>query len=58
MADNIEDLDLYIENFLQNENVEEDDFDFFDFLTTIAFLEVAVFTAQLKTTIERYKNQE
>ena len=53
MPDNIEDLDLYISNFLEKEEIEEDDFDFFDFLTTIAFLEVTVFTARIESSIER-----
>ena len=53
MADNIEDLDQYIDNFIENNDVQEDDYDFFDFLLTLAFLDVAVFTAQLTSSIQR-----
>ena len=53
MADNIEDLDQYIDNFIENNDIQEDDYDFFDFLLTLAFLDVAVFTAQLTSSIQR-----
>ena len=53
MPDNIEELDSYISNFLETEDIEEDDFDFFDFLLTLAFFEVAIFTANIQSSIER-----
>ena len=53
MPDNIEELDSYISNFLETEEIEEDDFDFFDFLLTLAFFEVAIFTANIQSSIER-----
>jgi len=53
MPDNIEDLDNYILNFIEDEEIEEDDFDFFDFLLVLAFFEATIFTAQLQSSIER-----
>ena len=53
MPDNIEELDSYISNFLGNEEIDEDEFDFFDFLLTLAFFEVTIFTANIQSSIER-----
>ena len=53
MPDNIEDLDEYLNNFIETEEIEEDDFDFFDLLLTLAFFEVTIFVATLESTIER-----
>ena len=53
MPDNIEDLDSYILNFIESEEIEEDDFDFFDFLLTLAFFEATIFASQLQSSIER-----
>ena len=53
MADKAEELDLYIDNFLKQEEMEEDDFDFFDYLLTLAFFEVTIFASSLQSSIER-----
>ena len=53
MPDKIEELDSYISNFLGNEEIDEDEFDFFDFLLTLAFFEVTIFTANIQSSIER-----
>ena len=53
MPDNIEDLDSYLETFLGQEEIEQDDFDFFDYLFALALFEVTVFTANLQSSIER-----
>ena len=53
MADKAEELDLYIDNFLKQEEMEEDDFDFFDYLLTLAFFEATIFASSLQSSIER-----
>ena len=53
MPDNIEDLDSYLETFLGKEEIEQDDFDFFDYLFVLALFEVTIFTATLQSSIER-----
>ena len=53
MADSREELELYIDNFLKTEEVEDDELDFFDFLIGLAVFEVAIFTAGLQSSIER-----
>ena len=53
MPDNIEELDDYVNDFLESEEVSDEDLDFFDFLLGLAFFEVTVFTAQLQSSIER-----
>ena len=53
MADNIEDLDAYLETFLGKEEITQDEFDFFDYLFVLALFEVSIFTATLQSSIER-----
>ena len=53
MPDNIEDLDQYLDNLIEEEEIDEEGFDFFDLLLTLAFFEVAIFVATLESTIER-----
>ena len=53
MPDNIDDLDAYLETFLGKEEVDQDDFDFFDYLFVLALFEVSIFTATLQSSIER-----
>ena len=53
MPDNIEDLEQYLDDLIEEEEIEDNDFDFFDLLLTLAFFEVTIFVATLESTIER-----
>jgi len=46
-------IDDYLETFLSENDVTEDDIDFFEFLLALSLFEVAIFSATLESAIER-----
>ena len=53
MADNIEELGDFLDTFMDQEDIGDEDMDFFDYLFVLGLFEASIFTASLQSSIER-----